>query len=156
MPLLIGELQSLLEVREAQASPGLRSAICSNSMFPEWEFFLDCSQNGTKLERMRIFNYTTIRDFWAVHPDSKEALTYWYEVTEEATWHNSMEVKLSFRSADILSSDRVVFDIKGNNFRLIASINYQYQALFVKWIGTHKEYDRVDALTIDAYGGGAK
>ena len=105
---------------------------------------------------MRIFNYTTIRDFWGVHPDSKEALIYWYDVTEQAAWKNSMDVKLTFRSADILSSDRVVFDIKGNSYRLIASVNFQYQALFIKFVGTHAEYDRVDALTIDAYGGGAK
>jgi len=105
---------------------------------------------------MRIFNYTTLRDFWGIHPDAKEALTHWYDVAEQATWKNSMEVKLTFRTADILSSDRVAFNIKGNAYRLIASLNYQYQALFVKFVGTHGEYGRVDALTVDAYGGGAK
>ncbi len=105
---------------------------------------------------MRIFNYTTIRDFWGNHPDSKEPLIYWYEITEQATWNTSMDVKQTFRSADILSSDRVVFDIKGNAYRLIASVNYHYQSLFIKFIGTHSEYDRVDALTVDAYSGGVK
>jgi mRNA interferase HigB len=105
---------------------------------------------------MRIFSYTTIRDFWGIHPDSKEALTYWYDVTEQAEWKHSMDVKLTFRSADILSSDRVVFDIKGNDYRLIASVNYQYQALFIKFVGTHSEYDRVNALTVDTSKGGSK
>lgn len=105
---------------------------------------------------MRIFNYTTLRDYWESHPEAKDSLTYWYDVSEQAKWRNSMDVKLTFRSADILSSDRVVFNIKGNTYRLIASLNYQYQSLFVKFVGTHGEYDRVDALTIDAYGGGSK
>lgn len=105
---------------------------------------------------MRVFNYTTLRDFWGIHPDSKEALIYWYDVTEQAEWRNSMEVKLSFRSADILTSDRVVFDIKGNAYRLIASINYEYQSLFIKFVGTHADYDRVDAITVNAYSGGGK
>lgn len=101
---------------------------------------------------MRIFSFSTIQSFWSVHPDAKEPLTYWFEVAEGATWNNSMEVKTTFRSADILSADRVVFDIKGNDYRLIASINYTYKALYIKWIGTHKEYDRIDALTVNAHG----
>ena len=106
--------------------------------------------------RMRIFNYATLRDFWGIHPDAKESLSYWYDVTEQATWKNSLEVKLTFRTADILSSDRIVFNIKGNAYRLIASVNYPYQSLFVKFVGTHAEYDRVDARAVDAYGGGSK
>lgn len=83
-------------------------------------------------------------------------MTYWYDVTEQAAWKNSMDVKLTFRTADILSSDRVVFDIKGNDYRLIASVNYEFQSLFIKFVGTHSDYDRVDALTVDTYGGGSK
>ena len=105
---------------------------------------------------MRIFNYTTLRDFWETHPDSKEPLIWWYETTTGATWRNAVEVKTTFRAADILSSDRVVFDIKGNKYRVIASVNYEYQAVYIKFIGTHAQYDRIDANTVDFYSGGSK
>jgi mRNA interferase HigB len=79
----------------------------------------------------------------------KALLDAWYELAVEAKWKNSAELKAQVGSASILTSERVVFNIKGNDYRLIASINYEYQILFVKWLGTHKEYDNIDAREVD-------
>jgi len=78
----------------------------------------------------------------------KAQLDSWYEETAKAKWANSAELKSQWGSASILSAERVVFNIKGNDYRLIASINYDYQLVRVKWLGTHKEYDNIDAREV--------
>jgi mRNA interferase HigB len=77
-----------------------------------------------------------------------EHLRAWLLIAEKAKWKNSAELKASIRSASIVNAERVVFNIKGNDHRLIASISYQYQVLLVKWLGTHKEYDAIDVDTV--------
>ena len=79
--------------------------------------------------------------------DSK--LRAWFALVEHASWRTSAELKDDVSSASIISSERVVFNIKGNDYRLIVAIDYAYQILLIKWLGTHAEYDRIDALTID-------
>jgi mRNA interferase HigB len=79
----------------------------------------------------------------------KAHLDSWYEETAKAKWANSAELKAQWGSASILSSERVVFNIKGNDFRLIVSINYRRQAVMVKWLGTHREYDQIDAQEVN-------
>jgi mRNA interferase HigB len=76
-------------------------------------------------------------------------LLSWFAVVSQAEWQNSAELKRHFRSASIISSDRVVFNIKGNDYRLVVSINYQHQIVFIKWLGTHGEYDKIDVATIE-------
>jgi len=71
-------------------------------------------------------------------------LKTWYAVAERATWQNSAELKHQFRSASIVSAERVVFNIKGNEYRLVVAINYHYQVLLILWLGTHREYDKID------------
>jgi mRNA interferase HigB len=83
--------------------------------------------------------------------DSGSSLTEWYRVASKATWRTPNELKASLGSASIINRERVVFNISRNKHRLIAAIDYQRQVLFVKFIGTHAEYDRVDAATIDAW-----
>ena len=78
----------------------------------------------------------------------KTHLDAWYEGVTKATWKNSAELKAQYGSASILSAERVVFNIKGNDYRLIVSINYDYQIVLVKWLGTHKEYDNIDAREV--------
>jgi mRNA interferase HigB len=73
----------------------------------------------------------------------KGQLDAWYAETAKATWKNSAELKKQFASAGIVSSERVVFNITGNDYRLVAAINYQFQIVLILWIGTHKEYDRI-------------
>jgi mRNA interferase HigB len=75
-------------------------------------------------------------------------LQAWYKLVSKASWASSAQLKEQLRSASVISAQRVVFNIKGNDYRLIAGINYQHQAIFIKWIGTHAEYDQVDAVTV--------
>ena len=75
----------------------------------------------------------------------KDQLDSWYAEAVKATWKSSAELKAQYGSASIVSSERVVFNIKGNDYRLIVAINYHYQVLLIKWLGTHKEYDQIDA-----------
>jgi len=75
-------------------------------------------------------------------------LDAWFHEAERAIWQNSADIKRSYATASIVSADRVVFNIKGNDYRLVAAIDYASQIVFVKWIGSHAEYDRIDARTV--------
>jgi len=79
----------------------------------------------------------------------KAHLDSWYEAAAQAQWKNSAEVKAQYSSASILNAERVVFNIKGNDYRLIVAIDYHYKILLIKWLGTHKEYDKIDALKVN-------
>ena len=78
----------------------------------------------------------------------KAALDTWFYEVQRARWGNSAEVKKSYARASILSADRVVFNIKGNDYRLVTAIDYRREILFIKWIGTHADYDRIDARKV--------
>jgi mRNA interferase HigB len=78
----------------------------------------------------------------------KKHLDAWYGEVEKASWKDSAELKAQFRSASIVSSERVVFNIKGNDYRLIVAINYCYRILLIIWLGTHREYDKIDAKKV--------
>ena len=73
----------------------------------------------------------------------KAHLDAWYAEVAKAEWKTSAELKSQYSSASIISGERVVFNIKGNDFRLVVAINYHYQVLLVKWLGTHKEYNKI-------------
>ena len=97
---------------------------------------------------MRIIAKKTLRDFWTIHSDCEEPLKIWYHDTERANWQTSQDIKRAHASASFLRDNRVVFNIKGNHYRLIVRINYDYGILWIRFIGTHAEYDRIDANTI--------
>jgi mRNA interferase HigB len=98
---------------------------------------------------MRIFNRSTLAQFWREHPDAEGALRLWFAMVERATWTGPADVKAMFGSADFLRDNRVVFDIRGNTYRLIAQIKYAPLFLvFIRFVGTHAEYDRIDATTV--------
>jgi mRNA interferase HigB len=78
----------------------------------------------------------------------KAQLDSWYDAIRKAEWKNSAELKTQFASASVLSSERVVFNIKGNDYRLIVAINYPYQVVRIRWLGTHREYDRINAREV--------
>jgi len=80
---------------------------------------------------------------------AKAQLDAWYAEAEKAAWKNSAELKQQYRSASIVSSERVVFNIKGNEYRLVVAINYHYQVLLIIWLGTHKEYDKIDVEKVE-------
>jgi len=96
----------------------------------------------------RIIAKRTIKEFWERNPDSKDYLETWYETTREATWNSPTDIREFYATVSILQNSRVVFNIKGNSYRLVAKINYEKQWLFIRFIGTHKAYDNIDANTI--------
>ncbi|NNM52280.1 MAG: type II toxin-antitoxin system HigB family toxin [Pseudomonadales bacterium] len=98
---------------------------------------------------MRVIAISTLRAFWERHPDAEQPLKAWYEEVTCATWTQPTDIKAQYRSASVLKSRRVVFNIKGNDYRLIVAIAYKLQIVYVKFVGTHKEYDAVDAETVD-------
>ncbi len=77
-----------------------------------------------------------------------EQLDAWFAMASRATWKNSAELKREKRTASVVSSDRVVFNIKGNEYRLVVSVKYQFGAIFILWVGTHREYDRIDVTKV--------
>jgi len=97
---------------------------------------------------MRIIARSTLREFWGKHRDSEAALRAWYTEAENADWSSPNDIRTRYRSADILPGDRVVFDIKGNSYRLVVVVKYRFKTLYIRFVGTHAEYDRINAETI--------
>jgi mRNA interferase HigB len=103
---------------------------------------------------VRIIARNTLTRFvqsLAGHKDQravKAALDAWFQEVKRAKWMNSSDVKASYASASIIGADRVVFNIKGNAYRLVTAVDYGRAIVFIKWLGTHKEYDAVDVRTI--------
>ncbi len=89
-----------------------------------------------------------LRDFWLSYPDSEETLKTWYKVAMRADWKNANDVKNQYRNASIVGGNRIVFNVCGNKYRLIVKFNYEMQWCWIRFIGTHSEYDRVDAHNI--------
>ncbi len=99
---------------------------------------------------MRVIAVSTLRAFWERHPDAEQPLRAWYEEATNATSGQPADIKAQYRTASVLKNRRVVFNIKGNEYRLIVAIAYKLQIVYVKFIGTHKAYDAVDAETIES------
>jgi mRNA interferase HigB len=97
---------------------------------------------------MRIISRKTLKDFWEKHPDSSQALQAWYDDAKHADWKSPADIKSAYRNASFLSNDRVVFNIKGNHYRLIVMIRYAHSLVYIRFVGTHGQYDRVDPETI--------
>ena len=97
---------------------------------------------------MRVIAKSTLREFWDKHKDCEEQLKAWYYEAEKANWNNHNELREEYPSASILGDNRVVFNIKGNRYRLIVKINYQYKIVWIRFIGTHAEYDKINATNI--------
>jgi mRNA interferase HigB len=100
------------------------------------------------MARMRIIARKTLREYWEKHPEVRQALQAWYADASHAQWESPAAIKNEYRNASILPNSRVVFNIKGNQYRLIVSIQYNAGIVFIRFIGTHQEYDRVDASTV--------
>lgn len=101
---------------------------------------------------MRIIAKGTLRDYWLLNPPAEYPLLDWYDTAKKAAWKSPNEVKATYGNASIVGNSRVVFNIKGNDYRLVTEIDYTYQFVFIIWIGTHKEYDRIDVTTINYNG----
>ena len=100
---------------------------------------------------MRVIALSTMRAFWegkGGFADAREPALAWYRHALKADWRSPADVKREFGSASILRDGRVVFNIAGNKYRLVVWINYPYRVVYVRFIGTHSQYDRIDAQTI--------
>jgi len=98
---------------------------------------------------MRIISKKTLVDFWNKYTDSEQSLKAWFSSASTASWKQPSDVKALYKNASILKNNRVVFNIHGNKYRLIVKIDYQFGTLFIKFIGTHKQYDNIDANEVN-------
>lgn len=98
---------------------------------------------------MRVIAVATLRDFWLHHPAAEQSLKAWFEEASCAIWTQPSDIKAQYRHASILKNRRVVFNIKGNDYRLVVAIAYKLQVVYVKFVGTHKQYDAIDAETVE-------
>lgn len=96
----------------------------------------------------RIFSKSTLREFWEKYSDSELYLKTWYDTAMNADWKTPGDVKQTYANASILKDSRIVFNIKGNSYRLVAKFNFEKQWIFIRFIGTHHEYDMIDANSI--------
>ena len=96
---------------------------------------------------MKIVSIKILKEFWADHPDSEQHLKAWVDEVKQAKWQQPADIKDKYRSASIFR--RIVFNIKGNDYRLIVSVACRFGAVYIKFIGSHKQYDTVDAETIE-------
>ena len=97
---------------------------------------------------MRVIAKRILREFWERNPDAEGPLRSWNEETRRARWETPQQIKEQFGSASILKGGRVVFNIGGNKYRLVVAMDYGRQACFIKFIGTHRAYDAIDAETV--------
>jgi mRNA interferase HigB len=97
---------------------------------------------------LRVISKRTLREYWLRNPETEEQLKSWFKEASTANWNTPNEIKEQYGSASILKDSRVVFNVCGNKFRLIVEINYKRQWVFIRFVGTHKEYDNIDANNI--------
>lgn len=99
---------------------------------------------------MRIVSHRKLKDFYETkgHEDSRVPLERWYNITEKAEWRNLSEIKVDFPATDYVGNQHYVFNIKGNNYRLVVVVKFTIGYIFIRFIGTHKEYDKFDCSTI--------
>ena len=97
---------------------------------------------------MNVISRPRLIKFWTKHPDSGTALRIWFKKVEQAKWKNVNELKTEFPTADYIGNDWVVFNIKGNNYRLIVLVYFTGQKMYIRFVGTHAEYDKINAITV--------
>jgi mRNA interferase HigB len=97
---------------------------------------------------MHIIKRKTLKEFWLKHSDSEQAIRTWYSVVSRANWNEPSDIKRLFATVDFLQNNRVCFNIKGTKYRLVVKVIYELQRVYIRFIGTHSEYDRIDANKI--------
>ncbi len=100
---------------------------------------------------MNVIKRASLLEFWERHPETEQALKEWFHTVRHATWTCMDDVRRTYPKAKILNAERVRFEICGGNYRLIVAFKFSARIAFIKFLGTHAEYDRVDALTVDRY-----
>lgn len=133
----------------ALASQSVIVGLNADQTFPQdlnsqyGNFYYLCQKFG-----LRVIAKKTLREFWMKHSDCEQQLKAWYREAEEAKWKGPNEIKRDYPSASFLADNRVVFNIKGNIYRLIVKINFAYGMVWIRFVGTHAQYDKIDATTI--------
>ncbi|MCP4608471.1 MAG: type II toxin-antitoxin system HigB family toxin [Planctomycetes bacterium] len=97
---------------------------------------------------MRIISRKALREFWNRHADAEEPLRAWHIRVRKAAWKMPADVKADYANVSIIANNRVVFNIRGNHYRLVVAIDYQYGIIYIRFVGTHKDYDQIEATTI--------
>lgn len=97
---------------------------------------------------MRVISRKALRLFWESHADARQALQAWYADVKRAQWKSPTDIKKAYRNASIIANNRVVFTVKGNKYRVVVTVQYKFGIVFIRFVGTHQEYDQIDATTI--------
>jgi len=97
---------------------------------------------------VRIIAKKTLKEFWKKHSNCEQQLKSWYDETLDANWASTKDIKENYPSASFLNDNCVIFNIKGNSYRLIVKINYKYKIVCIRFVGTHAQYDKIDATSI--------
>jgi mRNA interferase HigB len=100
---------------------------------------------------MRVIAKSTLVTFYQAHPETKVSLERWHALVKGGSWTSPVEVQQTFANAVVLNGERIKFEVVGGNYRLICAFNFRLQIAYVKFLGTHKEYDRIDALTVSQF-----
>jgi len=98
--------------------------------------------------RVRIIAISRLREFWEKHPQAEIPLRAWYARASRADWRSPADIKADYRSASLLANNRAVFNIKGNDYRLVAAVHYNRGMMFIRFVGTHRQYDAIDASSV--------
>ncbi len=97
---------------------------------------------------MRVLSKRKLREFWKRHPDAEQPLAEWYKTVEKADWEAPYQVARTYRSVSIIPGNRLVFNIKGNRYRVVVKVVYEFRRVYVRFVGTHAEYNRIDAAEV--------
>ncbi|MBU0512029.1 MAG: type II toxin-antitoxin system HigB family toxin [Chloroflexi bacterium] len=93
---------------------------------------------------MRIISRKALREFWEKYPDAEQPLRAWYTNVKRAIWKTPADVQNAYRNASFIANNRVIFNIKGNRYRLVAAIDYRYGVIYIRFVGTHGQYDKIE------------
>jgi mRNA interferase HigB len=97
---------------------------------------------------MRVISRKKLREFWKKHPDVRQSLQAWYADVKQADWETPTDIKNIYNNVSFVANNRVVFNIKGNKYRLVVAVQYKHRIVYIRFIGTHREYDKIDAASI--------
>ena len=97
---------------------------------------------------MRVIAKKTLREFWVKHKDCEEQLKTWYSELDVAQWKGPRSVKIDYPTASFLGDNRIVFNIKGNSYRIVVKVNYDFGFIWIRFVGTHAQYDKINASKI--------
>lgn len=131
-------------MRRMRAGNGMAALPAGKGLLPPWDHAI----LGRKA--MRIISRKTLREFWQKrgHADAEQPLKAWFHEASKADWASPAAVKEAYRSASVVSGNRIVFNIAGNKYRLVVKVNYAYRVMYIRFVGTHRQYDAIDVTEV--------